>query len=135
MPLTEYAPPAFVIGFFMIYLSTILLSFYWVFLDAKKQGKQWTKALLWGIVVGLFLPMGLLYLYLRKDSGYTPSPILRTEQLIKVFIIGGVIALCVGGIIAPPDPLTQVRYTVIAFPLCLVIGYLIIQRKKILSSL
>ncbi|WP_049888107.1 MULTISPECIES: hypothetical protein [unclassified Natrinema] len=134
MVFTELASSTFTIGFFTIYFFTLFFAFYWVYSDAKKQGHESKKALLWGIVVGLFLPIGLLYLYLRDSNKSTSLPISRTEQLIKVVVLAGVTAVFIGGIIAPPDPLTQVRYTVLAFPVCMVIGYLIIQRKKILST-
>jgi hypothetical protein len=70
----------------------------------------------------LFLPFYVPIFYLRTDSDTATTT--RHRVAATVAIAGGVTVLG-AGVLAPPDPFTQVRYAVFALPVGAVVGYVL----------
>lgn len=129
VPLLTSSPfPAVFIG---IYLSTLVLVYYWVYSDARSRGYHPFHALLWGLAVGLFLPVAALYLYDRDATDASSRSKTGASQVVQICAIAGLLAFGVGATAAPPEPATQGRYSVLALPVALLVAIMFVRRRDL----
>lgn len=95
-------------------------------MDAKYQDMN--NAVLWGVGMGFFIPFYPLYLVYRSRTGPRDESVGTTEKTIRVLAFCTVVAAFAGAIVAPPDLVTQGRYSVAAIPVGLVLGYVFIWK-------
>jgi|GEM_PF-326931 len=94
-----------------IILVTMLSVGLWIARDASARGSD--QPWIWALVC-VTTPVGLpYYFYLRffgDGINSDRSPVTGRDRWIRVFGIAGLVALLVGSAVAPPDPVTQIRY-------------------------
>lgn len=95
----------------------------WTYLDAEKRGSR--SPLTWGIVTGIFSPLLIYYLVIRRRIGDRTEPVQGAEAVLGILSLAVVTSLLVSLSISPPDPVTVGRNIVFAFPLGIGIGYIL----------
>lgn len=100
-------------------IAGILLLGLWVAWDARDRGSEWPGA--WGVGCVLLAPLLVVYLLARWRIGPRTEPADTRERVVGTVVLGHFLAILPGGLVAPPDPITQaIAYLVLIGPALLV---------------
>jgi hypothetical protein len=100
----------------------------WVTRDARARGSD--QPVSWALA-SVFTPIGLPYYlyrrYRRAGFGERESPPTR-DRILATWASATLGAFLAGAIFSPPDPLSQIRYTLGGFLVLLPSSYLLVYR-------
>jgi len=111
-----------------VWFSLVVSLGYWAAADATARGSSRPRLVALTTVVP---PFGLpYYLFRRRKLGPRQRPPSRRERLAVTWTAAGVTAFVLGALVSPPDPVTQVRYFTVLFPVSLPAAYLLVGRDN-----
>jgi len=133
MPSLDVAGPNIVrIGLLALtaifWLSMIVSLGLWVFRDSRARGSD--QPLVWAFA-SVFTPVGLPYYFYRRyrQAGLgTRKGTTRSDRPLAVWASASVGAFLISAFLSPPDPFSQILYTLISFSILLPGAYLIVCR-------
>lgn len=97
---------------------------YWIYADALARGCSDAAAFRWAVVSAVVIPIGAVYLFTVRGSDERNYPRTRRERLAGTLAGSGLVALVASAVLAPPDPVTQLRVLPVAFAVIAAATYL-----------
>lgn len=120
-PVTRVAFGAFV----LLWASMVLAAGLWVARDARARGSD--RPMLWSLA-SVFTPVGLPYYLFRRfrrnGLGERASSPTRLDRLLATWTAATLAASFVGSVLSPPDPFSQLLYTLGTLCVTLPLAYL-----------
>lgn len=116
-------------AFVLLWASMVLSLGLWVARDARARGSDWP--ILWALS-SVFTPVGLPYYLFRRfrrnglDERATPPT--RLDRLLATWAVATLLASFGGSLLSPPDPVSQLLYTVGCLLATLPFAYLLLYR-------
>jgi len=112
----------------IFWFSMIVSLGLWVFRDSRARGSD--QPLVWAFA-SVFTPVGLPYYFYRRyrQAGLgTRKVTTRADRRLAVWASASVSAFLMSALLSPPDPLSQILYTLISFSILLPSVYLFVYR-------
>ena len=127
--MASYGIPVYVFGglLFVVFMATTLALGYVTLLDARARGVG--SPMLWALLCASFAPAAMWYWVRRGNYGTRTMPPTEREQQGRILVLGVGGALLVSALITPPDPLSQIYYTLGLVVLGLPLAYFYIERR------
>jgi quinol-cytochrome oxidoreductase complex cytochrome b subunit len=113
----------FIVAAVAIVGSSGLATVYVAVVDTRGEGGL--TRVLWLLALLPVLPFVILVTYLRGKGSRSAGNVGTRRRVAVIAIIAGLVAIGVGGILGPPDPFSQTRYITGAYPIGVLVGYVI----------